>query len=485
MGTGHVMRMIALAQKWQAKGADVCFLCSQCPTALLQRLHENGFSYEKVLALPGSEEDLTQTLSLASSTPCHVVLDGYHFSSDYQAALRKVSQTLLVVDDYGHLDRYECDLLLNQNLGAETLGVPCKANDADCLLGLRYALLREEFLKHPLRKKPLCAQPVRLLVTLGGSDPGNVTGLILRALKESRALLAEVRVLVGAANPHRSSLESAANDLPLRVDFFENTRDMVAQMDWADVAISACGSTCWELAYVGVPMAVISIAENQKAILGHLASQKLAWTLGTHACLSVAELAIRLEAFFAGASARQAMAAAASCAIDGRGSSRVVTRILSREIGLRPATADDSRWIWALANDPAVRSASFLSNPIPWADHKKWFAQKIADPHRHLLCALDRNSQPLGSIRFEAGDASTSRISVALNPISRGKGIGSALILAGCEWLFANSDKSTIHAYIRPSNTASTKAFELAGFDFREEATVHSQPALLFQKRKD
>jgi hypothetical protein len=62
---------------------------------------------------------LTQTGFAPSDT--WVVLDGYHFTLACQHAVRDAGYHLLVIDDYAHLPEYSCDILLNQNLGAETL----------------------------------------------------------------------------------------------------------------------------------------------------------------------------------------------------------------------------------------------------------------------------------------------------------------------------------------------------------------------------
>ena len=51
---------------------------------------------------------------------------------------------LLVIDDYNHLPEYECDMLLNQNFGAEKYTYNINS-EAKLLLGPKYVLLRREF----------------------------------------------------------------------------------------------------------------------------------------------------------------------------------------------------------------------------------------------------------------------------------------------------------------------------------------------------
>jgi len=60
-----------------------------------------------------------------------------------------------------------------------------------------------------------------------------------------------------------------------------NVSDMHNYMEWADLLITAGGSTCWEAVYMGLPMIVVSLAENQmkisKALQNHGAAIGLGW----------------------------------------------------------------------------------------------------------------------------------------------------------------------------------------------------------------
>ena len=62
MGTGHVMRCLALAQAWQdANGGAVTFLSAPLPPALESRLRGEGMAVAALTAEPGSEADASET----------------------------------------------------------------------------------------------------------------------------------------------------------------------------------------------------------------------------------------------------------------------------------------------------------------------------------------------------------------------------------------------------------------------------------------
>jgi UDP-2,4-diacetamido-2,4,6-trideoxy-beta-L-altropyranose hydrolase len=265
MGIGHVMRCIALGQAWMDSGGKVIFLSTLDSDVLKRRITGEGFGF---VALdddqPGSDTDLAALLTLGGNAGARwIVVDGYHFDLRYQMALRQGGFKLLCIDDYNHLPKYEADILLNQNIGAEALDYDC---NSDCLtmLGLKSVLLRREFRSMSARED--VANPVRhVLILLGGSDPGNVTTKVVEALRALDCSPWVIMILVGPANAHSEEIVKACERLP--VDVLFNVTDIPELLLRTDFAISAGGSTCWELAAAGVPFATVTVAENQEGIV--------------------------------------------------------------------------------------------------------------------------------------------------------------------------------------------------------------------------
>jgi UDP-2,4-diacetamido-2,4,6-trideoxy-beta-L-altropyranose hydrolase len=75
----------------------------------------------------------------------------------------------------------------------------------------------------------------------------------------------DVLVIAGPANPRGEHAVPG-------VQVVRSVDDMAARMAWADLAIVAAGSTCWELACCGVPMIAIPVADNQLAVSEALSS---------------------------------------------------------------------------------------------------------------------------------------------------------------------------------------------------------------------
>lgn len=475
MGTGHVMRCLALAEPWFAAGSQVILAAQQMPEALGQRALKAGVIPFSIDSDPGGIEDAQQTASLAEQHPgAWVVVDGYQFGENFLRYLKHAGARVLLVDDFGGLPNYECDFVLNQNLDVTADWYPQKEETTRLLLGTRYVQLRGEFLQQKTVDHDPEKTPVGILVTLGGSDPDNVTMKVVAALQTLSDV--EATVVIGGSNPHWDELQARVGKESKNIRLIRNASNMPELMAQADLAIAAGGTTAWELAYCGVPMMTIVLADNQKSNGEQLAAAGVSVNLGWHEDLTSEGIAAQIKALVADQAKRQEMAGNAWELVDGLGSMRVWLRLNEGSLNLRSATSDDAKLIFDWANDPAVRAVSFSSEPIAWENHLTWFTAKLTDVNYRIWVAEDKTGTPFGQVRFQiVGDGAT--ISISLDAGHRGKNRGSLLIWTACRKLFSEAAISHVLAYIKPDNQASIRAFEKAGFQDWDEATVKGAAA--------
>jgi UDP-2,4-diacetamido-2,4,6-trideoxy-beta-L-altropyranose hydrolase len=326
IGTGHVMRCLALAQAWRNIGGSVVFAVAEVPSGLRRRLNDAGVAITLVAGAPGSAEDAAATLAQARECDARwIVADGYHFGTSWQTQIKAAGLRLLILDDYGHAEHYAADLVLNQNAAAAPSLYARRDPDTRLLLGTAFTLLRGEFASWRGWPRATPERATRVLVTLGGADADNVTGLVLQALSSIAGL--DVVVVVGAGNPHRSAIEAAAARQASAVRLAVDVSDMPERMAWADIAISAAGSTAWELAFMGLPAILIVVADNQAAIAETFARDGLGISLGTHHGLTVERIAGAVRALLDDAPGRRALSERARARVDGRGADRVVAAL--------------------------------------------------------------------------------------------------------------------------------------------------------------
>jgi UDP-2,4-diacetamido-2,4,6-trideoxy-beta-L-altropyranose hydrolase len=240
-------------------------------------------------------ESAAETAELAASIRAEwVVVDGYQFGSDYMEKLQQAGLRVLFIDDYGHADRHPADLVLNQNPHASESLYPNRGPSTGLLLGPRYALLRREFLAAP-RESEQPAVARKILITLGGSDPENVTAKAIRALAQLDIPDLEAVVVVGPANPHHAALRKLAGGQPYAARVERDPANLPELFAWADIAVSAAGSTCWELAYMGLPAIAVVCAENQMAVAESLHQAGSVESLGDHSMLSSRDIAAAVK----------------------------------------------------------------------------------------------------------------------------------------------------------------------------------------------
>lgn len=326
IGTGHVMRCLALAQAWTERGGGASFTSAECAAPLVERLASEGFALHALDARAGSAEDARATIRLARKRGARwIALDGYHFGAPYQAHLRAAGLRVLLFDDEARAVAYEADLLLNQNLHAAERDYGWRCGSARLLLGSQYALLRREFRRGARPHDDVPARAQRLLVTLGGADPSNVTERVLRALARLRIPDLEVLCLAGAANPHYDAL--ARHAAPPRVRVERASTDMPGCMEWADLAVSAAGTTSWELCFMGLPTIALVLADNQQRIAGSLAERGVVLSLGRAEQAGEEQLERAVGELVENAALRRTLSTQARALVDGRGAERVAAAL--------------------------------------------------------------------------------------------------------------------------------------------------------------
>jgi RimJ/RimL family protein N-acetyltransferase len=133
------------------------------------------------------------------------------------------------------------------------------------------------------------------------------------------------------------------------------------------------------------------------------------------------------------------------------------------EIELRPARPDDGGRLFAWANDPATRAASFDREPIPWQAHLAWLAAVLGDPDRRLWIA-EEAGVPVGQLRVDRMEGGVGVVSIGLAPGARSRGLGRAVLRIGLAAAVHELGIRRARAVVVSSNLPSRRLFEGAGF---------------------
>jgi spore coat polysaccharide biosynthesis predicted glycosyltransferase SpsG len=289
-----------------------------------EKITAAGAEFAKIGAEPGGAHDVELTVALASSVKADwLVVDGYQFGAAYHQAVNVGGWRMLALDDEGRAGRYEADIVLNQNLHASESLYANRSARTRLLLGPEYALIQRSFFKWRGlgRGNPPIAR--RVLVTMGGGDLGNITRKAVEALLMTNIEGMEARVALGGANPNYDSvMEAALRGGPsIRVE--TDIRDMGEAMAWADIAVTAGGSSIYELFFLGTPFIMITTAENQKPVERAISRLGAGLCLGWHEDVSPERISGELKTVAFSQTARGTLIKRMSELVDGLGAARV------------------------------------------------------------------------------------------------------------------------------------------------------------------
>lgn len=324
IGTGHLMRSLALGEAWRDAGGNVTFVTTCARETILQRLDREGFSVRQIKAQHPDPRDLKDTLKIARSEAADwVSLDGYFFDVGYHDEVTKSGHSLLVFDDNAHLPRYGVDVLLNQNLHAENLVYHTRP-DTKKLLGVKFVVLRREFTSRrtPVPRHEAVAR--RVLITLGGSDPRDFTSRVITDLDGAAVEGLELTAVVGPDNPHLPTVQRTASLAHLPVHVVSNADSVADLMSAADLAISGGGTTLWELAFLGVPTIAVIMADNQRQAVDVLTSRGVLQSVIELDRVDRHLMRHKVESLARDPVARARMAHAGQELVDGLGAKRVL-----------------------------------------------------------------------------------------------------------------------------------------------------------------
>ncbi len=316
-GMGHIMRCLSLAKEFRKNGDQALFISKE-PVGIAKITNE-GFPS---VSFKGDELKAIIRISAIKNLDI-LIVDSYKVNRDYLYALKPHIPLLIYLDDLNQFEN-PAEIIINGNYAAERLGYSEPAFGCLQLLGVQYNLIREEFKNLP---RPAVKPKIeRVLITMGGSDPPNFTGRLITTLRQDVAFdKIALEVVVGGGNQHYEQILELSRSYP-RVVVHYNTQHLSKLMLQADVALSAGGSTLYELCACGTPTIGIKIAENQNHVLSELARDGYLINLGWYRDLDMNSFknAIKMYNY----AKRRETAAKMRQLIDSKGTGRVRKKIV-------------------------------------------------------------------------------------------------------------------------------------------------------------
>jgi UDP-2,4-diacetamido-2,4,6-trideoxy-beta-L-altropyranose hydrolase len=147
---------------------------------------------------------------------------------------------------------------------------------------------------------------------------------------------------------------------------------------------------------------------------------------------------------------------------------------------VRLAEQQDCDDILNWRNDVVTRSVFYEGGLVEYTSHKVWFDKTLNDEQQVLTIGFEGKDK-VGVVRYD-NDEEKIEVSINLNPIFRGKGLGPGLLTETEKMLPQCWRSLSLLAEIKSTNTASISTFERAGYSFVENAIRHGHGVCIYKR---
>jgi UDP-2,4-diacetamido-2,4,6-trideoxy-beta-L-altropyranose hydrolase len=314
LGTGHVMRCLALAAAFSSNGWLIGFVATAETFATVPSL-DSGATDRIIVSGVADEEPQALAARWRSGVDL-LVVDHYGRDSTFETACRGWARRILVIDDLA--DRpHDADILVDSGRSSASSYRAFVPTSCRVLVGSEYALIRPEFTA--ARASALArrggAMVTRVLVNFGFTDAVNATRIALSALASAG--------FAGAIDLVLPDARGIPDVVPANTTIHVDVMDLSNLMAQADLAVGAGGASAWERCCLGLPSIIMVLAENQRGIAEMIAAAEAGINVGLAGNVTVARVADAFRALRDDGERRTRMTAAGARLVDGEGAMRV------------------------------------------------------------------------------------------------------------------------------------------------------------------
>ncbi|MBI5587663.1 MAG: hypothetical protein HY889_04770, partial [Deltaproteobacteria bacterium] len=164
-------------------------------------------------------------------------------------------------------------------------------------------------------------KPFKVLVTMGGADPFNLTELVVNALDRLDGI--EVTVVMGPASNATPFLRRFMENANPGFRFLYNVADMAPVINSCHIGFTAVGTTVYELAYMGVPSIVIANYPGDDGDLRDLRELGISFCLGYFKDVTAPMIRGAVKSLMKRETLLELMSKKACSLTDGRGALRI------------------------------------------------------------------------------------------------------------------------------------------------------------------
>lgn len=326
--SGHVVRCLTLADDLEEKNIHCEFIVADEQSTWL--IKERGYKFTILNSQYNKMDDELESLIhiIQEKEVKLMVIDSYFVTEYYFSVLSKYTK-LIYFNDIFKIP-FSVDMLitygnLSTRVNYNIIYKDSKDKRPYVLQGREYTPLRKEF----QNSNYIIRDKVRnVLITVGGSDRNDFLFDIIGNLCEIKTL--NYHVVIGVYNESVRKIKEVYGKKN-NVNIYEGCNSMCELMNKCDIAITAGGTTLYELCSVSVPTICVCLDTTQEKVVEEMRNKEIVFYAGN----AITERSNALKNIVDGVcilaedySMRKEYADKMRRLVDGNGTQRIINKII-------------------------------------------------------------------------------------------------------------------------------------------------------------
>ena len=333
VGLGHFVRCLALADELQAsQHYQISFAVLEGIDAFKEISHGRfNAHYLSPSRISCSEREWIEELIVQYNYQAVILDVRTVLSGDDVCKIREGGTLVVAIDDISSRS-ISADMAFLPPI-PQVKRLPWSKAKGKQFIGWDWVVLREEFANanshdRAPREESLIKRKSRLtvLVTMGGSDPAELTLVALQAIDQIAGNF-RVLVVVGKSFSAKERLEALVSRSCKKYTVIHNAQDMSVLMAQSDLAVASFGMTAYELSAMQVPSIYMCMTSDHAESCSSFVESGIARSLGTINEITVDSTRRLIEELLYNDKLRLQMSKMCQGIVDGRGVSRICTAI--------------------------------------------------------------------------------------------------------------------------------------------------------------
>ena len=271
-GLGHFSRCMVIAKSLSNLGIVSRFAIN-APEVIYQRIVEEGYQLQALSEPINNNERSDHWIDNNKL----VVLDTPKITHNYLSTIPSSSKIIYFDDDVTR--DHNATMIINNHLWARHSDYQKIYPNRTLLLGPKFNTIAPQYFANQKNRHGM-------LITMGGEDPNNMTSLFIKYLASLKINM-PIRIIIGPAHPNPQQVKLDAEKHLPNSELFFSPNSLIPFMNKSHLAITAGGTTCYELAASKIPFIVCALEKSQEKLTQTVAQHGLGIALDNTNGISV------------------------------------------------------------------------------------------------------------------------------------------------------------------------------------------------------